>query len=29
LPHPDHKAFVSLIGPSVDDVLVVDYWTEQ
>ncbi|MBT8181958.1 MAG: Dabb family protein [Eudoraea sp.] len=27
LPHPDHKAFVSLIGPSVDDVLVVDYWT--
>jgi len=29
LPHPDHKVFVSLIGPSVDDVLVVDYWTEQ
>lgn len=28
LPHPDHKAFVSLIGPSVDDVLVVDYWTK-
>jgi len=28
LPHPDHKAFVSLIGPSVDDVMVVDYWTE-
>lgn len=27
LPHPDHKAFVSLIGPSVDDVLVIDYWT--
>jgi hypothetical protein len=28
LPHPDHKAFVSLIGPSVDDVLVVDYWAK-
>jgi hypothetical protein len=28
LPHPDHQAFVSLIGPSVDDVLVVDYWTQ-
>jgi len=28
LPHPDHQAFVSLIGPSVDDVLVVDYWTK-
>ncbi|WP_297703523.1 Dabb family protein [uncultured Eudoraea sp.] len=28
LPHPDHKAFVSLIGPSVDDVMVVDYWTK-
>ena len=27
LPHPDHQAFVSLIGPSVEDVLVVDYWT--
>lgn len=27
LPHPDHKAFVTLIGPSVEDVLVVDYWT--
>lgn len=28
LPHPDHQAFVSLIDPSVDDVLVVDYWTK-
>lgn len=28
LPHPDHQGFVSLIGPSVDDVLVVDYWTK-
>ena len=28
LPNPDHQAFVSLIGPFVDDVLVVDYWTK-
>jgi len=27
LPHPDHKAFGSLLGPSLEDVLVVDYWT--
>jgi hypothetical protein len=26
LPHPDHKAFGSLLGPSLEDVLVVDYW---
>lgn len=28
LPHPDHKAFVDLLGPHVKDVLVVDYWTK-
>jgi len=28
LPHPEHKAFVELIGPYVEDVTVVDYWTE-
>jgi len=28
LPHPDHQAFVKLIGDHVKDVLVVDYWTE-
>ena len=27
LPHPDHKAFVKLIEPFLEDVLVVDYWT--
>jgi hypothetical protein len=27
LPHPDHKAFGSLLGPVLEDVLVVDYWT--
>ncbi len=26
LPHPDHKAFVDLIKPHLDKVLVVDYW---
>lgn len=28
LPHPDHKAFGELITPYLDDVLVVDYWTD-
>jgi hypothetical protein len=27
LPHPAHKEFVSVVGPHVDNVLVVDYWT--
>jgi hypothetical protein len=27
LPHPAHQAFVDLLGPHLDDVLVVDYWT--
>lgn len=27
LPHPDHQAFVELLGPFLEDVLVVDYWT--
>lgn len=26
LPHPDHKAFVDLLGPVLDDVMVMDYW---
>lgn len=26
LPHPAHQEFVDLVGPHVDDVLVVDYW---
>ncbi|MEM8889844.1 MAG: Dabb family protein [Bacteroidota bacterium] len=28
LPHPDHKAFGDVLGPHLDDVLVVDYWTD-
>ena len=27
LPHPAHKEFVALLGPVLDDVTVVDYWT--
>ena len=26
LPHPDHKAFGELLGSSLADVLVIDYW---
>lgn len=26
LPHPAHQAFVSLVGPHVDKVCVVDFW---
>lgn len=29
LPHPDHKAFGAILGPHLDDVLVVDYWTND
>ena len=28
LPHPDHKAFGKLLGPHLDKVCVVDYWTK-
>jgi hypothetical protein len=28
LPHPAHQEFVALIGPYVEDVTVVDYWTK-
>ena len=28
LPHPDHKAFVAIASPYIEDVLVVDYWTK-
>jgi len=28
LPHPAHQEFVSLIGPYVEDVTVVDYWVK-
>ncbi len=28
LPHPAHKEFGALVGPYLDDVLVVDYWAK-
>lgn len=27
LPHPDHKAFGKVLTPYLDDVLVIDYWS--
>ncbi len=27
LPHPDHKAFVEILKPHLEDAVVVDYWT--
>ncbi len=29
LPHPDHKAFGAILGPHLDDVLVLDYWSRK
>lgn len=29
LPHPDHKAFGAVLSPHLEDVLVVDYWTQE
>ena len=29
LPHAAHKDFVKLVGPHVEDVCVVDYWTQK
>ena len=29
LPHAAHKEFVKLVGPNVEDVCVVDYWTQK
>lgn len=28
LPHPEHKAFGKLLGPILDDVMVIDFWTK-
>jgi hypothetical protein len=28
LPHPDHKAFIEVLKPVLDKVLVIDYWTK-
>ena len=27
--HPDHKAFVEILGPHLDKVTVVDYWAKK
>ncbi|MGB7393445.1 MAG: Dabb family protein [Pricia sp.] len=29
LPHPDHKAFGEVLGPHLEDVLVLDYWSRE
>jgi len=29
LPHAAHKEFVALVGPRIEKVLVVDYWTQE
>ncbi len=29
LPHPDHKAFGKVLGPHLDKVMVLDYWTKE
>lgn len=29
LPHPDHQAFVKIVGPVLDDVLVFDYYSSK
>ena len=29
LPHPAHKAFVAVLTPYLDKVLVIDYWAGQ
>lgn len=29
LPHPAHTAFVNVLKPHLDKVLVVDYWTKE
>ena len=29
LPHPAHQAFVEVLKPHLEDVLVVDYWTND
>ena len=29
LPHPEHKAFGKLVGPLLDDVFVIDFWSKQ
>lgn len=28
LPHPEHEAFVEILKPYLEDVLVIDYWAK-
>lgn len=28
LPHPEHKKFVSILGPYLDEAFVIDYWAK-
>lgn len=28
LPHPDHKSFGEILDPWLEDVLVIDYWSQ-
>jgi hypothetical protein len=27
--HPEHKAFVGIVGPVLDDVFVIDFWAKD
>lgn len=29
LPHPDHKKFGAVLGPVLDDVMVLDFWAQD
>lgn len=29
LPHPEHKAFGKILGPVLDDVMVLDFWAQD
>jgi hypothetical protein len=29
IPHPAHQEFVGLLGPHLDKVTVIDYWTKE
>ncbi len=29
LPHPEHQAFVQVLKPVLEDVLVIDYWAHE
>ena len=29
LNHADHKAFATMLGPVMEDVIVLDYWSQE